>query len=291
MNKTKIWKVHQDELQEIASGGLDLEERIHKWIENDLSIVLPNSILIGSKIKTDHGKELDLLAIDENGDLIVLELKRNQTSREVTAQALDYASWVATLTIDHLDKILQKRGETRSIVELVSEQYDNGDDLDINENQKIYIVASEIDAVTERICKYLASNGVQVNVATFNYYKDGESELIARNVLVSEMESPKDNVKKRSGRFTTKLFNDGKLEVGYKVKYLPADAKGIEVVAEIARKGSKCLKIPNTDEIYSFSGLRKKVILEHALDLNAYYPYSQWGEWELVDKNTKLSEL
>ena len=291
MNKTKIWKVQHDVLQEITSGGLDLEERIHKWIENDLSVVLPNSILIGSKVKTDHGKELDLLAIDENGDLVVLEIKRGLTSREVTAQALDYVSWVATLNIDDLDKILQKRGETRSIVELVSEKYDSSDDIDINENQKIYIIASEIDSITERICKYLASNGIQVNVATFNYYKDGETEFVARNVLVSDMESPKDTVKKRSGRFTTKLFDEGKLDVGCKVKYLPAEVKGVEVVAEIVRKGSKCLKVPDVDVIYSFSGLRKKTILEHKLDLNAYYPYSQWGEWELLDKNITLSEL
>lgn len=291
MNKTKIWKVQNDSLLEMSSKNLDLEERIHKWIEEDLSIVLPNAILIGSKVKTDHGKELDLLAIDENGDLVVIELKRGLTPREVTAQALDYASWVATLTPNDIDKILNKRGENRSVIELISDVFDNGEDIDINENQKIYIVASAIDSITERICKYLACNGIQINVTTFNYYKDGENEFIARNVLVSEMESPKDTVKKRSGRFTTKLFNEGKLEIGQRVKYLPASKKGIEVIAEIYRVGSKCLKLPGSDEKYSFSGLRAKVIKENSLDLNPHFPYAQWGEWELVDQNAKLSEL
>lgn len=291
MNKTKVWKVQDSTLLEMTSKRLDLEERIHKWIEDDLSIILPNAVLIGSKIKTDHGKELDLLAIDENGDLIVIELKRGLTPREVTAQALDYASWVATLTVDDIDKILSKRSESRSVIELISEAFDNGEEIEINESQKIYIVASAIDSITERICKYLASSGIQINVTTFNYYKDGESEFIARNVLVSEMDSPKDTVKKRNGRFITKLFSEGKLEVGQNVKYIPASKKGVEVIARIFRVGSKCLKLTGSEEKYSFSGLRAKVIKENDLDLNPNFPYAQWSEWELVEQNAKLSEL
>lgn len=291
MNKTKIWKVDQDVLHEVRPGGLNFEERIHKWIENDLSIVLPNSILIGSKVKTDHGKELDLLAIDENGDLVILELKRGLTSREITAQVLDYASWVSTLTTSDIDGILQKQGEKRSIQELMSVEFDNGDDIDINENQVLYIVASEIDAVTERICRYLADNGTQINVATFSYFESGDGEFIARNVLVADKESPKDTIRKRSGRYTTRLFSEGSLDVGYRVKYMPADAKGIEVIAEIVKKGSKCLRVQGMDELFSFSGLRKKTIIDNELDLNAYYPYAQWGEWQLLDKGVLLSEL
>jgi len=291
MIKTKVWKVQQDVLREITPGGLDLEERIHKWIEYDLSIVLPNSILIGSKVKTDHGKELDLLAIDENGDLIILELKRGLTSREITTQVLDFASWAATLTINDLNEILLKRGETRSIIELISEKYGNDEEPNINENQKIYIVASEVDAITERICKYLADNGVKLNVVTFNYYKNGESELIAKNILVSEMESPNDTAKNISGRFTNKLFDESKLDIGHKVRYLPAKSKGVEVIAEISSKGRKCLNFHDSSELYSFSGLRKQVILDNDLDLIPFYTYSQWGEWEHVDKGVKLSEL
>jgi len=44
------------------------------------------------------GGIIDLLCIDESGNLIVVELKRDKTPREVTAQTLDYASWVDSLT-------------------------------------------------------------------------------------------------------------------------------------------------------------------------------------------------
>jgi len=154
-------------------------------------------------------------------------------------------------------------------------------------------VASAIDSITERICKYLASNGLQINVITFNYFKDIGSEYIARNILVSEAYLPKGNVRTRAGRFVTRLFDEGKLQVGQKVRYLPAEDKGKEVVAEIFRVGSKCLKIPEDETKFSFSGLRSKTIREFELDLNPHFPYAQWGEWELIEEqgNVKLSEL
>ncbi|MCD8408636.1 hypothetical protein LNI96_11970 [Tenacibaculum dicentrarchi] len=273
------------------SDHLDLEERIHKWIENDISIILPNAILIGSKIKTDHGKEIDLLAIDENGDLIIIELKRGLTPREVTAQALDYASWVNTLKEEDVNDLLNKRGINKSVSELLSEKFDNNEDVDINENQKIYIVASSIDTITERICKYLASNGLQINVLTFDYFNDEGREYVARNFLVTESYSPKDNVKKRNGRYITKLFQEDKLKVNQQVKYIPLEEKGITKTATIFRVGSKCLKLDGTDETYSFSGLRKKLILDNALDLNPHFPYWQWTEWAIVENDLKLSDM
>ncbi len=291
MEKTKLWKVDNEKLVEISSNHLNYEEQIQKWIKNDISIILPNAIIIGSKVKTDHGKEIDLLAVDENGDLIIIELKRGMTPREVTAQALDYAAWVETLKEDDINNILNKNGIDKSVNELLSEKFDHNDDIDINENQKIYIVASSVDTITERICKYLASNGLQINVLTFNYFKDDEREFIARNFLVTESFSPKDNVKKRNGRYITKLFQEDKLKVNQKIKYLPLEEKGITKTATIFRVGSKCLKLDGTEETYSFSSLRKKLILENNLQLNPYFPYWQWTEWILVNEEIKLSDL
>ena len=54
--------------------------------------------MIGSEVPTPYGKRLDLLAIDADGNLHVLELKRDRTPREVVAQILDYGSWVSTLS-------------------------------------------------------------------------------------------------------------------------------------------------------------------------------------------------
>ena len=38
------------------------------------------------------GGTLDLLAVDEEGNLVIVELKRDSAARDVVAQTLDYAS-------------------------------------------------------------------------------------------------------------------------------------------------------------------------------------------------------
>ncbi|ELY1979086.1 hypothetical protein SL055_001290 [Flavobacterium psychrophilum] len=295
MQETKIWKVSNDKLIELNKSNLDLEERIHKWLENDIKIILPDAILIGSKVKTDHLKEIDLLAIDSNGDLIIIELKRGTTPRDVIAQTLDYAAWVSTLKADDINTILQKQGKTQTIYELLNQNFEDGEEIEINENQKLLIVASDIDAITERVINYLSSKGLNINAVTFNYYKNNETEFIARNFLIKRDEIFINDENKRSGRFITKLFSEGKLSVGQKVNYSPLDNRGINNVAEITRKGSKCLKVSGTDETYSFSGLRKKLILENNLteNYNPYFPYNQWSEWELIGENgnKKLSDI
>jgi hypothetical protein len=40
------------------------------------------------------GGRIDLLAIAPDGALVLIELNRNRTPREVVAQSLDYAGWV-----------------------------------------------------------------------------------------------------------------------------------------------------------------------------------------------------
>jgi RecB family endonuclease NucS len=55
-------------------------------------------MIIGHQENTLDKGRIDLLAIAPDASLILIELKRDRTPREVVAQALDYASWVDDLT-------------------------------------------------------------------------------------------------------------------------------------------------------------------------------------------------
>jgi RecB family endonuclease NucS len=53
-------------------------------------------LYIGRQITTSTGKRIDLLAINEHANILVLELKRGPAPREIIAQVLDYTSWLNT---------------------------------------------------------------------------------------------------------------------------------------------------------------------------------------------------
>ena len=212
-----------NELVPIKRQFLPKEEMIQKWVESDISIISDDLIFIGSKVITDHNKEIDILAIDSEGDLVIIELKRDKTPREVVSQALDYAAYCATLTEDDINKLLQKNGSSETIEDLLIAKGFSYEDIDINEDQKILIVGTSIDPITERIVRFLSSKAVQINVTTFNYHKLNDDEYLTRNVLLEELEIEQTDKtkKKREKSFYKKLFEQNKLYIGMKVYFGP----------------------------------------------------------------------
>jgi len=73
------------------------EARLEELVEAEPTILGQPLLIIGRQVVTSFGKVIDLLAVDADGILHVLELKKDKTPREVLAQILDYGSWVRSL--------------------------------------------------------------------------------------------------------------------------------------------------------------------------------------------------
>ncbi len=95
----KLWQVQGKDLQEINRETLSDEQRLEDWVVKDPSILGIDVLLVGRQVTTANRGRIDLLAIDSEANLVVLELKRDKTPREIVAQALDYASWVNDLNV------------------------------------------------------------------------------------------------------------------------------------------------------------------------------------------------
>ena len=84
--EVRLWKIQGgDTLSEISRPALDLEERLERWLERDISVLSPGLLVIGRQVPTDFGGVIDLLCLDRAGDVVVAELKRDKTPREITA--------------------------------------------------------------------------------------------------------------------------------------------------------------------------------------------------------------
>ncbi|CCQ12022.1 hypothetical protein PALB_29230 [Pseudoalteromonas luteoviolacea B = ATCC 29581] len=86
-----IWKIGEKPTK-LKTITLESEQQLEDQIVADISILNTNWLLIGRQVRTDFDKYIDLLAIDASGSVIIIELKRDKTPRDVVAQALDYAS-------------------------------------------------------------------------------------------------------------------------------------------------------------------------------------------------------
>ena len=95
MQQVRLWEITPErKLSEIQARHSGLEQWLEDWLASDISAVDSSLMVIGRQVVTGFGGVIDLLCIDKNGDLVVVELKSGRTPRDVTAQALDYSSWV-----------------------------------------------------------------------------------------------------------------------------------------------------------------------------------------------------
>ena len=77
-----FWKLG-DSPSPVAFEPMESEGQLEDILARDIGVADPNLLLIGRQVPTAHGKFIDLLAIDADGKLVVLELKKNRTPREV----------------------------------------------------------------------------------------------------------------------------------------------------------------------------------------------------------------
>ena len=185
----KLWQIEGDAPPKpVDADRLNLESRLEAWLHDDVSLISDDLLVIGKQVGTAFGGKIDLLALDSAANLVVLELKKGQTPREVVAQALDYASWVHFLEYDDVIDIASEHfGNRRSFEEAFKEKFD--DDLPevVNDRHRMYIVASSLDSSTERIIEYLSEvHRVDINAATFSYFKAENIEWLGRSMLLDE---------------------------------------------------------------------------------------------------------
>src|SRR5438034_9637700 len=92
-----VWKLGS-KLQPITFQPLETERKLEDALASDLSLVGEGLLLIKRQVTTTSGKYVDILAVDVQGTLVVIELKRGRTPRDAVAQLLDYAAWAKNLS-------------------------------------------------------------------------------------------------------------------------------------------------------------------------------------------------
>lgn len=190
-----IWKIG-DSPQALPTIKIDNELLLEEQIFKDISILNSSWLLIGRQVFTDFGKYIDLLAIDASGSIIVVELKKHKTPRDVVAQAIDYAAWVETLPSERIVQIYKDYAERWNVSEKsFSEAFHAKFGVvptedDVNSSHQMVIVAAELDASTERIITYLNDKcSIGVNAVFFSVFQDGDNQYLSRAWMIDPAET------------------------------------------------------------------------------------------------------
>ena len=160
---------------------------------------------------------------------MVVELKSGRTPRDVTAQALDYSSWVQDLDFDQVKRIADSYlGGSETLESAFRERFETELPEQLNQRHRALVVADSMDSSTVRIVRYLAGMGVPINVATVQHFQDGSGRELLAQVYLIEPEEVHPRVRGSSARSAYRTVNE--------LQAL-ADEKGIGEVYRRLRDG------------------------------------------------------
>lgn len=190
-----IWRIGEQP-QKLKPSALADEALLEDQVMKDISILNSDWLLIGRQVRTGYDKLIDLLAMDANGSIIIVELKRNKTPRDVVAQTIDYASWVANLTDSEVVDIYLNFAETyhlahQTLDEAFAAKFRTPlSDITINDSHQMVVVATSLDASTERIINYLNEYAqISINALFFAAFEDNGQQYLSRAWMIDPDEN------------------------------------------------------------------------------------------------------
>ena len=187
-DEIKLW-----EIGDPKEGGRPVESIDQSETENALEEALVNSpdmlmqglTLVGRQTPTDSGN-LDLLGVDDDGRLVVFELKRGNLTRDAIVQIVDYCSSLESLPDTELAQHIASHSGTRGVdkIDDFETWYDirRGKPLVELRPIRMVLVGIGADARTQRMVDYLAKRNVDITLLTFHGYSHGGKTLLARQV-------------------------------------------------------------------------------------------------------------
>ena len=207
MDEVKIWSVDGDSNVEplARKGQTDTESLLEETLVRNPDLLIPGLRLVGRQTPTEGGP-LDLLGVDEDGRLVVFELKRGTLSRDAVAQIIDYASDLDSKSDVELAEHIATHSGAGSIenIDDFEEWYGENTEaqsLDSLRPLRLFLIGLGADDRTERMVRFLADNsGMDISLLTFHGFAYNDKTFLARQV---EVEAAADSGQRRARRYVT----------------------------------------------------------------------------------------
>ena len=191
-----LFTVEEDkatEVQRVGLSGLGLHERAHlqEWILAHPRVLGPGVTVVASEYdrwQTAAGdpvlNRLDILGLDQDGRLVVAELKRAAAPDTIHMQALNYAAMVSRLTTNDVAELYAKAETQRghpmdvdsALAELTTMRLMTAESI---RRPKIVLVASDFPAPVTATVVWLNEQGVDISLIRFRAYQLGDQAVVS----------------------------------------------------------------------------------------------------------------
>jgi hypothetical protein len=191
-----FWKVsNENKPEKVSATKLKneniLEKHLEDWISSSPDILGERILLIGRQVFIPEVKDkIDLLGLDINGKAVIIELKRGKLSDPVDMQALRYASYISKWEFEdfesHAKAYMTQPNDFNfnDLFETFCQQSGVDEIPDINNDQRIIIVGSEVREKLGTVALWLFEHNVDIKIIEIETYKEGDTLLLQPKTIV-----------------------------------------------------------------------------------------------------------
>ena len=182
-----------EKITEVDFAQLGLQERwdIQEWIAANPSILGDNLLIVGKEFSGfDRTNErLDLLAVDSDGALVVIELKRDHSGTDVHWQAIKYASYLRHAKPEDIVRMLVNYGNVTeaNAVDIILQHLGSDDFSALNNDQRIILASRKFAPEVTSAVLWLNEKAPGENLVTcvqLTPYKDGDSLYVQASTII-----------------------------------------------------------------------------------------------------------
>ena len=171
-------------------GDLGFSERknLQEWIAKEPSCLGEELLVIQKEFSgfSDTHERLDILALDKQGSLVLIENKLDDTGRDVTWQALKYASYCSRLSKENIRSIYQeflaKTDPNADARELITEflEADDYEEVALNKSitQRIILIAANFRKEVTSTVLWLLNFKLRVQCFVVTPYSMGDQHFL-----------------------------------------------------------------------------------------------------------------
>ena len=284
---------HPNQIEETTFGELGKKESyIEEILRKNVDMICDDAesmLIVGQQVKNQKNGRSDLTAMDDDGNIVLIEIKRDKKDIELRREAFEFQAIryaASCATIKSTDELIQnvfapyvekhkaefQTAETLTSTEIAQRSLDDfirtNDIKSFNERQRIVLVASEFDEQTLSAVAWLNSNQVDISCYQVKPYKLGEQVLLDMKKILPvpefddfyvDIAGPKTLTKERKQDITRRSLPkiDAMLSWGVVKPEAVLGAKGRADEAILLENGQ--VKVKSTGEVQSMQQWLKSV--------------------------------
>jgi hypothetical protein len=195
-------------LAETSFGSAGLHERrdLQRLLREHVEVIAPDTLVISEEFGDweDARRRIDLLAIDKEGNLVVIELKRTEDGGHMELQSIRYAAMVSKMTFDKATDVFSQylkklgkadHGARETILEFLD--WEEPDEEVFAKDVRIILASADFSPELTTSVMWLNEHEIDIHCVRLKPYRLGEHLLVDVQKIIPLPEAESFQIKLR----------------------------------------------------------------------------------------------